>query len=76
MEVSFRFYGRLNDFLPAWRRAVRFAHHLAAPASVKDTIEALGVPHPEVDVITINGSPQPYTASVQSGDRDAVYPAF
>jgi uncharacterized protein len=76
MEVSFRFYGRLNDFLPARRRAVRFAHHLAAPASVKDTIEALGVPHPEVDVITINGSPQQFTARVRSGDRVAVYPAF
>ena len=76
MEVSFRFYGRLNDFVPARRRAVRFSHHLAGPASVKDTIEALGVPHPEVDLIIINGSSQPFSARVQDGDRVAVYPAF
>jgi uncharacterized protein len=76
VEVSFRFYGRLNDFLPTWRRAVRFAHRLAGPASVKDTIEALGVPHPEVDLITINGSPCPFNARVHDGDRVAVYPAF
>jgi uncharacterized protein with PIN domain len=76
VHVSFRFYGRLNDFLPARRRAVRFAHHLVAPASIKDTIEALGVPHPEVDVVTINGSPQPFSARLQEGDRVAVYPAF
>lgn len=76
MEVSFRFYGRLNDFLPALRRGARFVHQLAGPASVKDTIEALGIPHPEVDLITINGSPQSFTARVGDGDRVAVYPAF
>jgi hypothetical protein len=76
VEVSFRFYGRLNDFLPARRRAVRFAYRLAAPASVKDTIEALGIPHPEVDLIIVNGSSCSFSARVQDGDRVAVYPAF
>jgi hypothetical protein len=41
-EVSFRFYGQLNDFLPVIRRGRRFTHVLGALGSVKDTIEALG----------------------------------
>jgi hypothetical protein len=48
IHVTFRFYAQLNDFLPARHRHRRFAHVIPAPASVKDAIEALGVPHPEV----------------------------
>jgi uncharacterized protein len=59
VELSFRFYGELNDFLSAARRGQRFVYHLRSIASVKDTIEALGVPHPEVDLILINGAPSP-----------------
>jgi hypothetical protein len=56
-DVCFRFYGRLNDFLPAARRGSRFTYRLRHLPSVKDAIESLGVPHPEVDVILVNGSP-------------------
>ena len=46
-----RFYAQLNDFLAPVRRGRRFVHVLRNVTSVKDAIEALGVPHPEVDVI-------------------------
>ena len=49
IHVTFRFYAQLNDFLPPRNRHRRFAHVIPARASVKDAIEALGVPHPEVD---------------------------
>jgi uncharacterized protein with PIN domain len=74
--VRFRFYGQLNDFLPAQLRHARFAHFLRGPASVKDLIEAIGVPHPEVDVIVVNGQPTDFTYRMQDGDDVAVYPAF
>jgi len=74
--VWFRFYGQLNDFLPAQWRYGRFARLLHAPASVKDVIESLGVPHPEVDVITANGEAIDFTYRVGADDRIAVYPAF
>jgi len=76
MHVSFRFYGRLNDFLPPIRRGGRFTQVLKNVSSVKDVIEALGVPHPEVDVILINGAAQDFPARVHDGDHVAVYPAF
>ena len=74
--VRFRFYGPLNDFLPSQLRHGRFAHALRGPASVKDVIEALGVPHPEVDVIVVNGQPADFTHRMHDGDDVAVYPAF
>lgn len=74
--VWFRFYGELNDFMRPERRARRFVHRLRGPASIKDTIEALGVPHPEVDVIVVNGHPVDFGYPLCDGDRVAVYPRF
>jgi uncharacterized protein with PIN domain len=76
VDVWFRFYGQLNDFLPAAYRRGRFRHAVQTPSSVKDAIEALGVPHPEVDVIIVNGEPQDFTYRIQHGDRISVYPTF
>lgn len=74
--VWFRFYGELNDFMRPERRAHRFAHPLRGPSSVKDTIESLGVPHPEVDVIVVNGQAVDFGYLLRDGDRVAVYPRF
>ena len=51
----FRFYGSLNDFLPLFRRQQSFIYQVRGNPSIKDTIEALGVPHPEVELILANG---------------------
>jgi uncharacterized protein with PIN domain len=75
-DVCFRFYGRLNDFLPAARRGSRFTYRLRHLPSVKDAIESLGVPHPEVDVILVNGSPEDFACRLRDGDDVSVYPAF
>ena len=76
IEVTFRCYAQLNDFLPARHRQRRFTHVITAPASVKDAIEALGVPHPEVDVILINGKSEDFAYRLGDGDDVSVYPAF
>jgi uncharacterized protein with PIN domain len=44
--------------------------------SVKDRIEACGVPHPEVDLIVVNGEPVGFDHHLAAGDRVAVYPLF
>lgn len=74
--VSLRFYAQLNDFLPAARRGQRFTHVLRGPSSVKDTIESIGVPHPEVDLILLNGTPQAFTHRLRDGDDVSVFPRF
>lgn len=75
-RASFRFYGSLNDFLPIERRQVEFFHCVKDRGSIKDTIEALGVPHPEVDLILVNGQSVSFAYLVEMGDRFSLYPQF
>ena len=74
--VTVRVYGSLNDFLPPRRRQITWAHVLAGRQSVKDLIESLGVPHPEIDLILVNGTSVSFDYIVKSTDRIAVYPRF
>jgi hypothetical protein len=74
--VTFRFYAELSDFLSPEQRMRAFAHALLLPASVKDVIESLGVPHPEVDLILANGVPVGFSYVVQHGDYLSIYPRF
>ncbi len=53
--AQFRFYEELNDFLPRHQRKRDIPYIFTAHPAVKDSIEALGVPHTEVDLIIING---------------------
>lgn len=76
MKAVFRFYGPLNDFLPPERRGVAFTIAFLLPASVKDMMEAAGVPHAEVDLILGNGTAVDFSYLVRDADRIAVYPAF
>lgn len=74
--ATFRFYEELNDFLPPQRRKVRFPVSFRYSPSVKDTIESLGVPHTEVDVILANGASIDFSYRLHDGDDVAVYPVF
>ncbi len=75
-QVHFRFYAELNDLLPLPRRGQSFSHTLEAAASVKDAIEAFGVPHTEIDLILVNGEPASFSYLLRDGDRISVYPVF
>ena len=74
--ASFRFYEELNDFLSLQRRKRDTAFVCAPGATVKHAIEALGVPHTEVELILANGESVDFCYVVQQGDRISVYPAF
>jgi uncharacterized protein with PIN domain len=74
--ISFRFYAQLNDFLARIYRHRRFLYTLPNPASVKDTIEAIGVPHPEVDLILVDSEPVDFSRLLGDGDAVSVYPLF
>ena len=74
--TRFRFYEELNDFLPAENRKITFPYHFNGRPSVKDSIEALGVPHVEVDLILVNGQSVDFARHLLDGDRVSVYPVF
>ena len=48
----------------------------ARAATTKHMIEALGVPHTEVELILVNGESADFSRLLQDGDRVAVYPRF
>lgn len=73
-QADFRFYAELNDFLPLSKRLVSFAHIFEGRVSIKDMIEAQGVPHTEVDRILVNDRAVDFSYIVQDGDRIKVYP--
>lgn len=75
-QVRVRLYGSLNDFLPPERRGAEFDHTFAGTPSVKDLLESLGPPHPEVDVILVDGEAVDFSHRVEDGARVSAYPAF
>ena len=54
-EAEFRFYEELNDFLPLLHRKNTVCYAFNGHPGIKDSIEALGVPHTEVDLIVLTG---------------------
>lgn len=76
VTASFRFYEELNDFLAPERRKREFTCPCARAATVKHMIEALGVPHTEVECILLNGESVGFDRMLNNGDRVAVYPKF
>ncbi len=76
VTARFRFYEELNDFLAPERRKREFDYVCARAATVKNAIEALGVPHTEVELILVNGESVDFTCRIRDGDRVSVYPMF
>jgi len=72
----FRFYAELNDFLPEGRRKRTVPYSFLGSPAVKDAIEAIGVPHVEVDLVIANGRSVDFSYRLHDGDRIAVYPVF
>lgn len=76
VTATFRFYEELNDFLAPERRRQEFSVPCARAATTKHMIEALGVPHTEVELILRNGESVDFDCRLKQGDRVAVYPKF
>jgi len=74
--ATFRFYEELNDFLAPGRRGREFACRCPHAATVKHMIEALDVPHTEVELVLVNGESVGFDRLLQDGDRVSVYPMF
>jgi uncharacterized protein with PIN domain len=75
-QATFRFYEELNDFLPAKKKKEEFIHHFEGNQSVKDAVEATGVPHVEIDLILVNGVSVDFKYILQHNDKVSVYPVF
>ncbi|PYK41270.1 MAG: twitching motility protein PilT, partial [Verrucomicrobia bacterium] len=56
-RVRLKFHDDLSFFLKSKTTSEVIERNLGEKTSVKDVIESCGVPHPEVDLILVNGEP-------------------
>jgi uncharacterized protein with PIN domain len=75
-RAKFRFYAELNDFLLPERKQILFAYSFKENPAIKDTIEAIGVPHTAIDIILVNGKSEEFSYLLQDGNIVSVYPVF
>jgi uncharacterized protein len=69
MRALFHFQSQLWMFLERARRGRAFEYDCARAATLKNAIEALGVPHTEVGAVRVNGEPATLQRIVREGDR-------
>ena len=72
----FRFYEELNEFLPEDKKKKKFPVSFTGKPSVKNTIEMLGVPHTEIDLILVDGISVEFEYQLEGGEQISVYPVF
>ena len=75
-QAEFRFYEELNDFLPDEKKRQSFTQNFTGSPSVKELIEAMGVPHAQIDLILIGDEPVSFSHQLHGGERVAVFPVF
>lgn len=70
----FVFLGRLRDFLPADGREAPVRVDFRGPQSIKHLAESLGVPHPEIGQVQVNGQDRLLDDITQDGVRVELHP--
>jgi len=72
--VRLSLHGDLNFFLRSGGRGRSIERTLSEKTSVKDAIESVGVPHPEVDMILVNGQPVNFAYALVNDADVELYP--
>lgn len=75
-QATYRFYGNLVDLLTLPNESGVVVRTFDESPSVKDQIEACGVPHTEADLLLVNGTSVGFDRRIRDGDRISVYPHF
>src|ERR1700686_1433210 len=71
--IRLTFHGSLAFFLGS--KGSTAGRQLSERTSIKDVIEACGVPHTEVDLILVNGEPADFAAILTQDVAIDVYPS-
>jgi hypothetical protein len=72
--AHFQFHGRLNDFLQKDQQGKQITVHFKERQSVKHLAESLGVPHPEIGKIQVNGENEALSRITEDGDGVDIHP--
>jgi uncharacterized protein with PIN domain len=68
------FHGRLNDLLQRERRGQRIPVNFKGRQTIKHLAESLGVPHPEIGRVQVNGREEALDEVTQDGEDIEVHP--
>ncbi|HMH02724.1 MAG TPA: Mut7-C RNAse domain-containing protein [Candidatus Udaeobacter sp.] len=72
--VQLNLHGDLDFFVRSGAYGRRIERGLGEKTSVKDVIEGCGVPHPEVDLILVNGQPVDFDYAISTDGTVELYP--
>jgi len=72
--VRLRFHGDLNVFLGSKAGDALIQRRFAEKTSIKDVIESCGVPHPEVDLILVDGRTVGFEHTLANDAKVEVFP--
>ncbi|MFN4150951.1 MAG: Mut7-C RNAse domain-containing protein [Candidatus Sericytochromatia bacterium] len=70
---EFKIFGELNYFISKKRKDISFNYDFDDNPSIKDSIEAIGVPHVEVGKIIVNNEEIDFNYKLQNNDKVEVY---
>ncbi len=73
-RAYFSFLGRLNDFLLREQRGQTIPVDFQGRQTIKHLAESLGVPHPEIGQVQLNGGEGTLNTITQDGDRVELSP--
>jgi uncharacterized protein with PIN domain len=72
--ATFRFSGRLNDFLLRNQRSQAIPVSFRGRQTIKHLAESLGVPHPEIGQVQVNGQERTLDTIPEEGDQIEIHP--
>ncbi len=75
-NLTIRFYGELNDYLPLSRQGGPSFAEYRDQTTFNSLINSIGVPSSEIDLILVNGEPVGFDYLLQTNDYISVYPLF
>jgi len=74
--ANFTFHGALNFFLPRRRKNKTIPFEFDWNGSIKDMVEAIAPPHPEIELMVVNGQSVGWDYIVQDNDTVDAYPDY
>jgi uncharacterized protein with PIN domain len=75
-HITIRCYAELNDFLLQKHRQKQFVYPLKTPVTLGETIESLGIPLSEVDLVLVNNEPAALNQILHEHDSVSLFPTF
>jgi uncharacterized protein len=72
--VRLNLHGDLDFFLRSGTHGRNIERSLSEKTAVKDVIESCGVPHPEIDLILVNGHPVDFYYGIANAANIELYP--